>query len=209
MSKSRQGFTFFELMISMTLLTAFALSLSTMLQRTQDNYVATMRALELETNASLTIRRMRELLRGAGLSTVTPSLDQPNSSASIDFQRDTQGTGTWAAVERIEWRLAPGEIVDGLDSNGNGLIDDGQVVWIEDFGLPTERAHILAHGVPMLFRGELANSVDDNGNGLINETGLFFSFVEDTLRIGISLEKSDPRTGVIGTNLEVSLHLRN
>lgn len=99
------------------------------------------------------------------------------------------GTPVWGNAERFELRMAPGEVLDGTDTNGNGVIDDGSLVWIPDMTDPT-RFVVLCNGVRGTLPGEIAgNGVDDNGNGIVDERGFVMVFVDDRVEITLALER--------------------
>ena len=73
-----------------------------------------------------------------------------------------------------------GEIDDGLDNNGNGLVDEGQVVWITDLGLPGQRAVVLCNWVSEALDGTsqyggLATVVSLSNFRSLRETSMAFS----------------------------------
>jgi prepilin-type N-terminal cleavage/methylation domain-containing protein len=209
MRAKQAGFSLIEVLIALTILALVGASVGMVLQRTQNNFVATTGALEQDVSGSTALRRIRETLRSAALGTATPRLEAPMSSPFLEFQRDPSGTGAWNDIERIEWRLVPGEIDDGLDNNGNGMRDEGRVVWLESFGLPEEREHVLVSNVSEIFAGEAVNGADDNGNGLNDEPGLCFNFAGESLTIRLSLEKRDLNGHQYASAFQSGLHLRN
>ena len=83
--------------------------------------------------------------------------------------------GPWLTQgQRFEFVYDPDEVDDGQDNNGNGLIDEGRIVWTRNVGAPDERSVVLCHQVREYLEGEVPNGLDDNGNGLVDEKGLSF-----------------------------------
>jgi prepilin-type N-terminal cleavage/methylation domain-containing protein len=110
---------------------------------------------------------------------------------------------------RMFWRYQAGELDDGLDNNGNGLIDEGEIVFTRDFGLASERSIVLARGVPELLEGELPNGNDDNGNGLIDEPGFCVLKEEELLVIRLSVQGRSPQGRLTTRTIETGLRLRD
>ena len=102
-----------------------------------------------------------------------------------------------------------GEIDDGLDNNGNGLVDEGRVVLTENLGGADERDRILARRVRELLEGELDNGVDDNGNGLVDEKGFSFERMGESLVIRMTMERIDVGQRTIERSAQTSVRLRN
>jgi hypothetical protein len=116
---------------------------------------------------------------------------------------------------RILYRVepAPMELNNGVDDNSNGLIDEGVLVRIEDFGGPDERRVVLARGVSELLEGEDANGLDDNGNGLDDEGGLAITIrtsgTRDALTLRLTLQGVDASGAILERTLETTVALRN
>lgn len=109
----------------------------------------------------------------------------------------------------ITLQLETGELADGVDNNGNGLVDEGQVVWTQNVGQPDQVAVVLAHGVSSLLQGEVANLGDDNGNGLIDEPGLVFVLQDGVLTVRLSLEKLDDDGRLVVKTVQTAVRIRN
>lgn len=103
-----------------------------------------------------------------------------------------------------------GEVCDnGLDDNGNGLIDERRVLLVPDTATPAELVS-LGSQVRELAEGELPNGLDDNGNGIADEAGLWFRHDgSGTLTVSLSLERLDGRGGSIVRTLTTSVRMRN
>jgi prepilin-type N-terminal cleavage/methylation domain-containing protein len=119
------------------------------------------------------------------------------------------GATTWSTPFRLYWDYEVGEIDDGVDNNGNGLIDEGRVLWVSDFGEPDERVVVICHNVREYLAGETANSADDNGNGLEDERGFCVERVEDAVIIRLTLETTVADSGLQARTIETSVRLRN
>lgn len=135
----------------------------------------------------------------------------PLSAEGIEYRKSTgvvNGTVVWTAPHRIELQLEQGELDDGLDNNGNGLVDERVVVWTRELD-GVEQRTVLCHGVRELLEGEVENGLDDNGNGLIDEAGLCFEPVGERLLIRLSLERLDAAGRPFTRTLETQVRPRN
>jgi hypothetical protein len=89
----------------------------------------------------------------------------------------------------VRFDYEEGELDDGADNNGNGLVDEGCLFWTRDVGEPSEKTHVIARGVREYLEGEEPNLDDDNGNGLEDERGFCLERVGEALVIRLTLER--------------------
>jgi prepilin-type N-terminal cleavage/methylation domain-containing protein len=137
---------------------------------------------------------------------------QPFGTSDVLFQVAEGVTGgaiDWSAPKRLSFQYDTGEIDDGIDNNGNGLVDEGVLVLTIDAGGPSELSVVLCRGVRELLEGEVQNGVDDNGNGLIDEPGFSVQRSGDLLVVRISIEKPGPEGGTLISTVETGVQLRN
>jgi hypothetical protein len=104
-----------------------------------------------------------------------------------------------------------GEIDDGLDNNGNGLIDECRIVILPDAtGAP---AQVVGLGgfVREYLEGESQDDADENGNGLSDERGLCFTYdpAAQVLTIRITIERMTSRGQRLTSTAQTSVRLRN
>jgi hypothetical protein len=116
---------------------------------------------------------------------------------------------TWSPTERIGFQYRPGEIDDGIDNGGNGIVDDGQVVWTLNLGLPDQSSSVLADGVTEYVEGETLNNLDDNRNGLIDETGLCFTVDASSVVVRLSLAARSTGGVLVTKTVEKRVYFRN
>jgi hypothetical protein len=109
---------------------------------------------------------------------------------------------------RLAWELAPGEIDDGVDNDGDGVADQGLLVLVRGDGGANERRVVLCHGVRELLEGESADGEDDNANGVVDEAGFNVHRIGDLLYLRLSLEEPAEPEPIVRT-LETSVRLRN
>ena len=209
------GFTLLEVIIATAILVAMLGVLFSLVNASQSLEARNVTIADLRSHARITLDRIVRELSDSGLSTfvVTPTADL--AASGVSFQRATgyvAGTVTYGPQERIAWEPEPGEIDNnGIDDNGNGLVDEGQVVLTRNVGLPTAQRIVLATDVAKLSAGEVWNGVDDNGNGLVDESGLWFAVNPATrlMSVGLTLERVSRQGELLQASVETSIVLRN
>ena len=118
------------------------------------------------------------------------------------------GSLAWR-IARVRFRYEEGEVDDGLDNDGDGLVDEGVLELVTDWGGAGERTHVLTRWVREHLEGEDDNGLDDNGNQLRDERGFCVERDGDTLRIRLTLERRDSQGGLRTQSIETSIHARN
>ncbi len=166
----------------------------------------------VDSQAKRALDRICDLIKVSSLDNVSPTPAAPLHTLQVDY---LQGVGflneaiVWGDPQRIEFQYSPGEINDGLDNDGNGFIDEGQVVRIENPGLANERTITLCRRVSEYLEGEIPNGLDDNGNGLIDERGLSFDFDGDGVTVRLTIQQADTRGIPITRTVEKRVSFRN
>ena len=210
---ARRGVSVVELALAVSLLGAFAgMSLELGLS-ISDAYRVGARRAEKQDALQRTSAKISELMRGTPLDAVTPAgLLLPAHATEIDFAQAVDFVGgavVWSDPQRLTFESAPGDPADGVDNDGNGLVDDGRVVWIRNPGLADEERVVLCSSVLALAAGEVAdNLLDDNGNGLVDEPGLSFAFDGNRLIVELSLGYVDDAGVVQAETSQRSIALR-
>ena len=152
-------------------------------------------------------------LSHAGVSKLIPATPvAPVGASSLTFQRVVDFDGknpVWEAPRRIEYRQDPQDPDDGIDNNGNGLVDEGQVVLVLNSGLAGEETRILTTRVREYLEGETAALGDENGNFLDNERGLCFELVNGHLIVRLSVQAVDSSGRRFTRTVETSVSPRN
>ena len=207
------GFTLVDMVVSMLILSLVLGGLYTWLISTTRAATTISTRSNLSLDASRTSERIAGRIIAAGLETLTPeNPEAPLGTSSLTFQRGAgfaAGAKVWESPARIELRYAPGEIDDGIDNNGNGLIDEGVIYFAVNAGLPNEKEVAWVSNVREYWGDEIPNGEDDNGNGLVDERGLSFELDGDRLVVRISLEGTLEGGAVIRSDIETSVRLRN
>lgn len=208
----RSGFTLLEAVVALMLFGVAAGSIA-LVQRTSSQALETgAESSSLNESARQAMERISSRLPSADRTLVSPTPEAPFYSSSLDFtpcQGYADGAVQWGDPERIAFEYTAADPDDGVDNDGNGLIDDGQVVWTRDPGGPNEERKLLCRHVPELLEGELPNGEDDNGNGLEDEAGLAFDFREDTVTVRLTLQLVDRRNQRLTRTVTRAMTFRN
>ena len=214
------GFTLTELLIVATIL-GLMLGWLGMIGRSSDHaYRTGTLAAQLEAQASIAIEKIVADLQPAGFDMLSPDLlpDDPDYPGFTDWSDWVEyahpsgmidGEVPWDHQRRLAFELEAGELPDGRDNNGNGLVDEGVVVLTENVGDPTERRRVLVHWVSQLLEGEELNGEDDNGNGLIDERGFVVERAGETLIVRLTLQRANPERQLLSRTARTSTRLRN
>jgi prepilin-type N-terminal cleavage/methylation domain-containing protein len=206
------GLTLLEILFSMTIFSIVVSAAYALLFTGVDTYGMGMTISELERHAARVLDQIVDELSVSGLETTSPKPAPPSSSPSVLFQASagfSAGTAQWAPARSVTLEYAPDDPNDGVDNNGNGMVDEGVVVLRENVGLGNERRIELTRWVREFLEGELPNGIDDNGNGLIDERGLSFDVSGDVWTVRLTLERRDSKGRVIVKTVETSVKSRN
>ena len=210
--RSEAGLTLLEVMIVAVMLIIFLGSVGIATQSSTKLYRESNVESGLEAISHRALNRIADELAYAERSALSPEPDAPLGSSSLEFHVCRGAPGgivEWGPLTRIEFALEAGELDDGLDNNGNGLIDEGIVLRTEDVGGPGERSVVLCHWVRELSLGEELDNDDDNDNGLNDEAGLAFSIEGDALTVRLCLERLDAQQRPITKSVTTSVRIRN
>ncbi len=163
-----------------------------------------------ETRVRRALARIVFELLSAGGSELLPNPSGDFGTSDLQFRKPIGLTGTtpdWGPTMRLAFERAPGELDDDLDNDGNGLIDDGLLVFTRDVG-GNEFRVILCRNVAEMLEGEIPNGADDNANDVRDEAGFNVHRVGDVLFVRLSVQEP-METGTIVRTLETSVRLRN
>jgi hypothetical protein len=209
---SRAGFTVVEVVLGGLFLASLLLVAGLATDRCLALFRQRRATEELSTKTHRLLQQVVSELAFARASTLAPGTLATQGASSIRFQRSLgveAGVPTWGPFTVLRWERDPGETDDGLDENGNGLVDEGQLVWIEDEGLPGERRVVLGRGLCELLPGESFDGTDEDGDGRVDERGLCFTFAADTLTIQLGLQSAAPSGTLLTKVVEAAVYPRN
>lgn len=212
-ARGRAGFTLVELLLSAVVLVMIVGVLGIAVTTSSGAYEQD--ALNSQANAMVrrTIDHLADELLAADRSSVVLAPGAPFGATSISYRRG-QGWGgalVTTPTRNLRLELMPGELDDGLDNDGNGLIDECRVVFTPDADTAPARTVTRANWVRELLEGELPNGLDDNGNGVVDEGGLFLTFDPTTglLTAELTLERLDRHGRLVTRTARTSVRVRN
>ena len=204
----RSGFSLIEVMIAITMLGVIAGSIALVTRSSSKAFSTAASAAEVETQAHRAMQQIKDLVKGSVSTLVNPTPASPFNTEQITFQRATgyvAGAPVADLPEQILLEYMPGEVDDGIDNNGNGHADEGQVVWIRTDGTRV----VLVKYVREYLEGEAFNLVDDNGNGLDNERGFCMDFDGNTVNVRLTIERRNDQGIRLTSTVESAISFRN
>jgi hypothetical protein len=211
--RARRGVTLVELMIAAVVAFIVMGGAVALLAAGSDLSRGAGGRVALDAHMEQVLHEIGEKLRLTSPDRVTPGTGAPGSSTWVGFQRPTgivDGALVWGSPERIARLPEPGEPIDGMDNDGDGLVDEGQIVWIRDVGLASEKQVVLARGVPAAGAGEiLGNGVDDDGDGLVDEGGLAFVLWDGRIEVQVTLATADANGAMLRRTGARTIDFRN
>jgi prepilin-type N-terminal cleavage/methylation domain-containing protein len=167
---------------------------------------------DLERQARLVVDEIAESLSLAGRDSVSPDYEEPYSGNWVMFQKNegySCGAIQWGPTQVIHHEYDLDDAPDGMDNNGNGVVDEGRILWWQDVCTPWDDNVVLTRNVREYLEGEIPNGQDDNGNGLIDERGLCITRSGNVWTIRLSLEKACGDGQTIIRTVETSVRPRN
>jgi len=209
--RGNAGYTILELMMSVVLLGTILTAIGLSARSASDMYRESQFEHELETQLHRTLELIATQLTVSGRD-LTPEPDTAFGTAALTFKRCDGWDGDapiWSQPLQIALQLEDGELDDGSDNNGNGLVDECVIVFVNDAGSPTAAETVKCHRVRELLAGEDFNGLDDNGNGLIDEPGLCFDVEGNVLTILLTLEGIDPDGRLVTKTDQTAVRIRN
>jgi prepilin-type N-terminal cleavage/methylation domain-containing protein len=217
----RAGFTVIEVLIALGVLASLLLISMRVGTSSSSAYRQATTGAQLSAEAKLTVDRVAAELQMAAVGTFFPDLDAGGvrNTSSLAYQQlvdivngaPVLGGPTAGEVTQLELRLAAGEVDDGADNDGDGLVDERSLVLVRDLGAATELEVTLCSNVTERLEGEdaLPDGEDDNGNGLVDEAGFDIERNGDVLTIRLTVAGTDFRGRTMVRTAETAVRLRN
>jgi hypothetical protein len=209
--KATSGTTLLEVMVSLTLLSVIGGIFFMVTDSASSALRSGVTVAELDGKAQRVLKEVCESLKASSSDRTTPQTVTPFSGTEVDYQRaigiDAAGDPVWGPIEHLE--LEAEEAEDGVDNDGDELVDECRLVWTENPGLADERRTVLATGVRSYLEGETFDGTDENGNGLLDERGFCLDFAAGCLTVRLSLEGRDKEGHTIVATLERTVAYRN
>jgi hypothetical protein len=213
--ESRGGYTLIELALSILLLLLVVgvpvrfMATVGHAQRELDATTA------LNARATRTLERLTLRLQDATLTPAPPASPgvPPVETLAVDYEvargytpgaAGSSGTPDFDTPERIELLASPSDPANGVDDDGDGLVDEGRIVWSQ--GGPVI---VLCENVPRAAAGEIpGNGADDNGNTYVDEPGFLMVREQGLLRVLLTLSDVDADGNRITATAEQVIALR-
>jgi len=212
-TSGRSGFSVVEAAISVSLVAMISAAALMASKRGVGVYETARMNASAEVRLQRAMDRITRELMPCGWGMVGPlGLDDDFGSDTLTFQQATDYVNdaiVWGPVCRLSLEIDPAENDDGLDNDGDGLIDECQVVLVRDDGGPNELTTVLCRNVRELFEGEDENNADDNGNLVFDEAGFNVHQDGDVLTVRLCVEQASEETGTVVRSLTTSVRLRN
>jgi len=209
--RGRRGTLLVEAIIAAALLGLFAGSAFMVANSATNSYRTRSTGSHLLMRAAEATERVADRLRPVDIGSVTAVVGNLTLAEAIDFQRTELPSATPVVppIESLVVESEPTDPNDGIDNDGDGLVDELRLVWYENRGTANERSRVLASGITEEYEGETpGNLIDDNGNGIVDERGAGFAFGEGRITFLMSVgEMRDDR--ILTRTIERTIALRN
>lgn len=172
-----RGASLVEILISVAVVLLLLGLVAEAVSTSRGAYGQGMSSSAVEALARRTLDALAMRFTGASAGSVRVDDPAPPPAAGVITWIDWQsvqgyaGGAILASKSRLQLELQAGELDDGLDNDGNGMIDECRLVYVPDV-LGGGAAIGLAGFVTRYAAGELANGVDDDGDGAVDEAGL-------------------------------------
>jgi len=209
----RAGFTLIELVIATALMGLVLGAVGLVQMRSREASRVALAEEQAESLCRRTLDRVAEQLEGVGHSLLFPDPATDFGVSTITFQHpigvSAAGVVSWDSQSSFALQLAPGETDNGLDDDGDGLIDERCLVLTQGIGTAQQASTVICTGIPELATGETANGLDDDGNGVIDEAGFNIRKVGDLLTIRLTIEVPYGEGRIAISSLKTSVVLHN
>lgn len=215
--RARRGVTLLEVVIATGCLALLLGAIGAVAQRGRSAAEAGVSSSALSAKAQRLVDRIATELMNATSASLPLSPAAGRAAAQVEY-RTVEGFDVVAgaidegARRRIARVPSPEDPNDGLDNDGDGIVDEGNVVLVLDTSATPARELVLASGVTETLEGETAgNNVDDNGNGLVDEGGLSLQWQNGGTSVVIraTVGGRAPAGGVQLRTVTTTVHLRN
>lgn len=209
---ARSGFTLYEVAITVGLLGLVFAATGMVSRSTSDLANFAGEKGRTEARAQRTLDRVVAELSMAGAGTLWPNPAAPGWTDDLDFQCATGAAGgvaIWGPLTSLTWEREPAELADGVDNDGDGLVDEGRVVLVRNSGLADEQRTVLCGGVAEFAEGETVAVGDENGNGLEDERGFSLQRDGELLTVRLTLQEQVESAQVLTTSVRTTIRIRN
>lgn len=200
----RSAFTLLEMAVALVLFALVLVNVYTILGGTSKAIVERNASFEVDAQASRALDRIAYAIVGSYEDSIHVTSESPGSQPELNYREflgmnaDLDGDGALDPAFSDPMRIA-------LTGGANG-----EVSWFENPDAQGQKRVVWVKDVPAVAQGEIAaNGIDDNGNGIIDETGLAFVKEGRSVRILLSLRRSDGKGGFLEKQLQTTVTCRN
>jgi len=209
---ARGGFTLLEMTIALSLL-GVALTSAAMVSKTGGDAHQTTTAIQgLEQNLHRALERAASEIALSGVDHLTPDPLEGLAYDDIEFQAVVGFTGAvpdLGPVSQLVTQLETGEVLDDADNDGDGLVDERDLLLIQDVYGGDRRQVVLCHGVLEYLEGETFDGADENGNLLEDEPGFHIERNGNVLTLRLSLGSQAPNGQILIRTAELDTRMHN
>ncbi len=210
-ARAKAGFSLVELLVTSSLMCMLLGSVGYISQRGGSASRQAQSELGVTSRAHQLCTRLARELEAAGSGTLMPAPGLVGNS-NFTFQvvdGFAAGAPQWSPSSRLAFVLDASETENGLDDDGDSLVDEGNLVLTRDHLGANPKPIVLCKNVAAYLEGELPNGGDDNGNGLSDERG--FTVVQNggLLTLFLTVEEPMPEQAPLRSTLKTTIFLRN
>jgi prepilin-type N-terminal cleavage/methylation domain-containing protein len=210
---STRGFTLIEMVLSLGLMSV-VLGIGAFVGSTGRNaFESTSSQSQLDAQVKMALDRVAMEIEMATSDSLDPQLTGlVNDTSQLSMQQVVDivdGAVVLGDILGVGFVDDPAEAVDGVDNDGDGLIDEGRLVMIRDFGGANQTQVTLCKNVRRYLEGETADAGDENGNGLSGEQGFLILRDGDLLTLQLSIEDVRANGQVTVRSCTTSVMLNN
>jgi type II secretory pathway pseudopilin PulG len=209
---ARAGFTLLELTIAGLLITLLLSSAILAAKGGYGAFRATQDSSDVETRLRRALDRAALELLGVGAAELQPNPVGDFGTDVVLYRRAVGLNGTavvWGDQNRLALELEQGELDNGIDDDGDGLVDERRLIFTRNIGGAGTQTVVLCNNVPELMPGEVVNGLDDNGNGVSDEAGFNVRRIGDILNVRLCVQQAFGEGQVATSILSTSIVLHN
>ena len=209
MRTSRKGFTLIEMTVATGLLGVVMGSALMMTVAGRSAFEEAAQRQQAESTVRRALERVVLEMQWAESDGLSP--DCSAGSPTVTFQPlvgVAGGAAVWGDSRRIARVASANDADDGLDNDGDGVIDEGDLVMTIDPGGPDEFSVTLCTQVTEMAPGETLNGIDDDGNGVIDERGFNVEALGNLITLRLSVAQPTSGNTVTMSSITTSITLR-
>lgn len=182
-----RGITLTEIMVVTLILAIVVLGLMSVLGSGSETYSSVSRVSSSAADLTIIAEEISRELREAKLDTVVVSSPPNSLSNAVTFQKLENVTGGIPVFSTpIIYTFEPetGELINGMDDNGNGSVDEGRIVRLQDGVKRTMIGYVTPDGFKATLNG-------------------------DVITLQFKVERKDDKNRTIPSNLQTTVKIRN